>query len=69
MRLVTEKIHTVTFSVERFTGTEGGMNHEQFGEDKNTLAEAIDVLELAFVTRGDGWVIVCDVDSKIVEKK
>lgn len=51
--------YELTFAVEYFEPTEGGMDHEVFGTPKATLPEALALLDVANESRSDrGWVIV-----------
>ena len=66
--------YKVTFSVESFTQTEGGMDHNEFGKPVNTLEEAIHLLELAEATQPAGdyqanWIITVDVQREIKGNK
>lgn len=53
--------YEVSFSVEYFMPTEGGMEHEIYGY-RHTLEDAISLLEYANQNAsGVDWVIVCNV--------
>ncbi len=66
MKLSTTKTHDITFTVEYFQGTEGGMDSEQYGEEMATIQEAVALLELAQIARKDeDWVIVARVKTSI----
>ena len=58
--------YEVCFTVEAFTPNEGGMDHETYGQPKNELIDAVQLLEMALVDghidyRNRDWQIVCNV--------
>jgi len=64
MKITTTTNHDITFAVEAFTNTEGGMDHENYGDTVHDLPSAIRLLELARVAQPkEPWVIVCDVKT------
>lgn len=66
MTIKTTTSHNLTFSVEAFWNEEGGMGHEQYGEDVQELTQALHLLELARVARSAyDWAIVCRVETKV----
>lgn len=66
MKLTITKVEELTFSVESFEATEGGMDHEVFGKDCFELSEVVELLSLAKIARPNyEWVIVCRVTTKI----
>lgn len=70
MKIETKIAHTITFSVQSFQATQGGMDHDHFGKECNTLSEAIEQLRMAEVSGKDGdWIIVCDVATIVSEAK
>ncbi len=64
------KTYKITYSVQYFHNAEGGMDTGHFGNDVNTLEEAITLWELAYIhhPRND-WVIVTDVEQNVHSKK
>ncbi len=69
MKITTVSNYIISFSVQYFHETEGGMDHETYGKICDTLPEAIHLLELAKVHNSTSrWIIVCDVKNTISEK-
>lgn len=66
MHINVTKAHKVTFCVEYFEATEGGMDNEMYGGQVNTIEEAISLLELAQVSdpKSD-WMITARVTTTI----
>ena len=64
--ITTLTTHKLTFKVESFIPTEGGMDQDQFGKDQYTLTDAIHLLEIArSQANGDFWVITVYVDTVV----
>jgi hypothetical protein len=64
MELKTTTTHKITFSVQYFEATEGGMDSEQYGKDVDNLKEAVNLLLLANVARPDcNWMVVGNVQT------
>lgn len=62
--------HEVTFSVEYFEGTEGGMDHWTFGRECGDIGAAIQALQLAKISEPNrDWIIVCNVLSSLEAAK
>ena len=69
MKVTVTTEHIVTFIVEYHERQEGGMDHEYFGRDFDSLDAAIRQLEIARATRPDrDWYIHCDVETKASSK-
>lgn len=69
MQIAITKTHKITFAVEYFEPTEGGMDSERFGEEVETLEEAVVLLEIAKRkdSRND-WIITATVETKVSGK-
>ena len=68
MKLTKTTEHNLTFSVWYHYSSEGGVDSEQFGNDVKTLEEAIEIWDLANVSRpAEDWVIVGTVE-KVIKK-
>lgn len=65
MNIKTITSHTVTFSIQYFQETEGGMIRGHYGHVCQDIASAIELLRLAKIHSGDDWMIVCDVETHI----
>lgn len=67
MKLTTQTSHEIKFSIEQFSGTEGGMDHDIFGDPVDSLPEAIHLLTVANKDLNpklhDMYVIVCHVKT------
>ena len=66
MEIKVTKKHKVTFAVEYFESTEGGMDSARFREGIVSIEEAITALELAQVSemRRD-WIITAEVTTSV----
>ena len=66
MKIKSVQTHTVTFSVQSFEDSEGGMDHKWFGKEVGDIGAAIQQLQLAQASGRDGnWMIVCDVKTDV----
>ena len=66
MEITVTTKHKISFAVEYFENSVGGMVSGQFGNTVHTLEKAIDLLGQAKrVDVGPDWVIVVDIDTKI----
>lgn len=66
MKITKTSAYTVVFYVGYFEGTEGGMDSETFGPNTETLEEAIELLDLARVSKPSyDWIIVAEVQKLI----
>lgn len=64
MKMTITTTYEIKYSVEYFRATEGGMDHEQFGDCVDSLPEALALLDVATSTRkDDGWVITLNVQK------
>ncbi len=66
MKLSVTTTHELTFAVEYFHQEEGGMSNERFGEGRQTLQEAIELLTIAknHSPKND-WIITVDVKTTV----
>lgn len=72
MKITKKATYKITFAVDYFEATEGGMDYYQYGKNVNTLEEAIHLLELAKTDRMEGdrdWIITCNVEKAISGKE
>lgn len=69
MKIETRVSHNITFTVEAFEAQEGGMDHDSFGKEVQTIAEAIEILRLAKISSNSNWIIVCNVTTLVLEGK
>jgi len=68
MKITVTKTYELTYSVQYFDQTEGGMDNGSFGDQVKTIEEAVSLLEIARVTRSDeDWVIVVEVETKVTK--
>jgi len=66
MEIKVTKKHKVTFAIEYFEQTEGGMDYNKFRDGIGTIEEAIAALEMADVNRaGHNWIITAEVTTSI----
>lgn len=66
MQINVTTTHKVTFRVEYFEPTEGGMDSEDFGEPVETIEEAIALLEIARRHNGQhDWIITARAETKV----
>ena len=64
MKIKSVTTHTVTFSVQSFEETEGGMVQQWFGQECGDIGAAIQQLQLAEASERSGnWIIVCNVKT------
>lgn len=68
MEIKVTKTHRITFFVELFQEHEGGMHHEYYGGEMETLEEAISKLELAKQHDKSDWIITANVTTTSVAK-
>lgn len=66
MKIKVSKTHQVTFSVSYYEGLEGGMDCGSFGPQKDTLEEAIALLEIANIQEPSrDWLITAEVTTQV----
>lgn len=66
MKIKSVTTHTVTFSVQYFEATEGGMDNGTFGNECSDIGAAITLLQLAKAQNDQrDWTIVCDVHTDV----
>ena len=68
MKLTKTTEHNIVFTVEYHYASEGGMENDTFGKEVKTLEEAIEIWDLANISRpSEDWVIVGTVE-KVIKK-
>jgi|688.fasta_scaffold283634_2 hypothetical protein len=66
MQVTKNTTYHIKFCVVSFEGTEGGMCVDHFGDEVDTIAEALDLLETANAKDSSAdWRICLNVDKKI----
>lgn len=70
MKLSINVVSDLTFRVEYFENSEGGMDSDTYGNEVYTIEEAVHLLSLANVAQPNyDWTITVYVDTKIEKGK
>jgi hypothetical protein len=66
MKIESKTTHIVTFDVQYFESTEGGMDSASYGKTCTDIGSAIEQLRLAKIADPDSdWIITCDVQTQV----
>ncbi len=68
--MVISVTHEISFLIEYYEPTEGGMQNEAFSDEVQTIEEAVSTLEIAKKTKPErDWIITARVETAINGKK